>query len=116
MKETWKGGEVIFLLCFSSWRSYFSSLLNKTNKYQLDEEDKVEGSIWGATEQVVEQALKSMKVPVPSGVTSNLKKATGATVVKGRFQVCKSIEEEGEAPEQWAKVLLYRYIKVKKMS
>ena len=43
------------------WRSYFSSLLNETNEYQLEEEDKVEGPIWGVTEQIVEQALKNMK-------------------------------------------------------
>ena len=37
---------------------------------------------------MVEQALKSMKVgraPRPSGVTSDLIKATGATEVKGLF-------------------------------
>ena len=28
------------------WRSYFSSLLNETNGYQLDEEDIMEGPIW----------------------------------------------------------------------
>ena len=27
------------------WKSYFSSLLNETNEYQLEEEDKVEGPI-----------------------------------------------------------------------
>ena len=40
-------------LVMERWRSYFSSLLNKTNRYQLQEEDKVEGSIWGVTEQMV---------------------------------------------------------------
>ena len=53
----------------------FFSLLNKTNEYQLEEKDKVEGPIWGVTEQIVKQELKSMKVgkvPEPSGVTSNL--------------------------------------------
>ena len=45
------------------WRSYFSSLLNKTNEYQLEEEDKVNSvhfshsPIWGVTDQIVEQAL-----------------------------------------------------------
>ena len=46
---------------------------------------------------MVEQALKSMKVdkaPGPSGVTSNLIKAAGATGVEGLFQVCESIEQE----------------------
>ena len=43
------------------WRSYFSSLLNETDEYQLEEEDKVEGPIWSVTEQIKEQALKSMK-------------------------------------------------------
>ena len=50
----------------------FSSLLNKTNEYQLEEEDKVKGLIWGVAEQIVEQALKSMKVGKalgPFGVT-----------------------------------------------
>ena len=54
------------------WRSYFSYLLNEINEYQLEEEDKVEGPIWGMTEQIVEQALKSIKLgnaPGPSGVT-----------------------------------------------
>ena len=88
------------------WRSYFSCLLNKTNEYQLEEEDKVEGPIWGVTEQIVEQALKSMKVgkaPGPSGITSDLIKAAGVTGVKGLFQVCESVEQESEVPEQQAK-------------
>ena len=63
------------------WGSYFLSLLGETNEYQLEEEDKVKGPIWGLTEQIVEQALKSMKVvksPGPFGVTSDLIKAAGA--------------------------------------
>ena len=74
-------------------------MLNETNEYQLEEEDKVEGPIWGMTEQIVEQALNTMKVGKalgPSGVTSNFIKAAGATGVKGLFQVCESIEREGE--------------------
>ena len=43
-------------------RSSYFCLLNETSKYQLEEEDKVEGLIWGVTEQTVGQALKSMKV------------------------------------------------------
>ena len=80
------------------WRSNFSSLSNKTKEYQLEEEDKVVGPTSGVPEQMVEQALKSMKVgkaPGPSGVTTNLIKAAGATGVKGLFQVCYSIEKEG---------------------
>ena len=68
------------------WRNYFSSLLNETNEYQPEEEDIVEGLIWSVTEQIVKQALKSIKVgkaPGPSGVTSDLIKAAGAIVVKG---------------------------------
>ena len=81
-------------------RRYFSSLLNETNEYQLEEEGKVKGPIWGVTGQLVEQALKSIKVgkaPGPSGVTSGLIKAAVL------LQVCVSIEQEGEDPEQWAK-------------
>ena len=92
-RKLWKGGEIIF-----------SSLLNEANEYQLEEE--VDRLIWGVTEQIVEQALKSMKVgkiPRPSGVTSDLIKAAGATGVKGHFQVCESIKQEGEVPEQWVK-------------
>ena len=88
------------------WRSYFSFLLNETNDYQLEEEDKKEGRIWGVTEQIVEQTLKSMKVGKalgPSGVTSDFIKAAGATGVKGLFQVCLSNEKEGKVQEQWAK-------------
>ena len=61
-------------------------MLNKTNEYRLEEKDKVEGLIWGVTEQIVEQALKSMKVGKtlgPSVVTSDLIKAARATGVKG---------------------------------
>ena len=88
------------------WRSYFSSLLNETNKYQIEEEDKEEGPIWGVTKQMVEQALTSMKVGnalEPSGVTSDFIKAAGVTGVNGLLQVCECIEQEGEVPEQWAK-------------
>ena len=35
------------------WKSFFP-LLNKSNEYQLEEEDKVEGPIWGVTQQMVE--------------------------------------------------------------
>ena len=93
------------------WRTYFSSLLNE---YQLEEEDKVEGPLWVVTKQIVEQALKSMKVgkaPGPSGVTSDLIKAARATGVKELFQICKSIEQDGKVPEQWAKsytILVYK--------
>ena len=72
------------------------------NDYQLQEEDKVEGTLWGVTEQM-EKALKRMKVGKvigPSGITSDLIKVAEATGVKGLFQVCESIEQEGEVPEQ----------------
>ena len=51
----------------------------------------------------VEKPLKSRKVgraTGPSGVTSNLIKAAGATGVKELFQVCESIKQESEVPEQ----------------
>ena len=70
------------------WRSYFSSLLNGKNEYQLEEEDKAEGPIKEVTEQMVEQPMKSMKVdkaPESPGVTSDLIKAAGATGVKWLF-------------------------------
>ena len=44
------------------------------NEYQLEEEDKVEGPVWGVTEQIVEQALKNMKIGKTlgsSGLTSD---------------------------------------------
>ena len=81
-------------------------MLNRTNGYQQEEEDKVEKPIWGVTEQTVEQALNSMKVGKttgPSGISSDLIKAAGTTGVKGLFQVCESIEQEGKVQEQWAK-------------
>ena len=62
-------------------------MLNETSKYQLEVDDKVEG-IWGETEQIVEQELKSMKVGKASGpfrVTSDLITAAGASGVKGLF-------------------------------
>ena len=39
----------------------------------------------------------------PFGVTSVLVNTAGATGVKGIFQVCESIEQEGKVPEEWAK-------------
>ena len=60
----------------------------------------MEGLIWGVTEQMVEQALKSMKVgkaPWPTVVISYFIQAG----VKGLFQVCESIEQEGEVPEPY---------------
>ena len=77
-------------------------MLNKANEYQLEEEDKVEGTIWGVNELMVEQALKSMKVGKAqglSGVASNLIKVAGANGVKGLFQICESIEQECKDPE-----------------
>ena len=59
----------------------------------------MEAPIWGVNEQMVEQTLKSIKTGKelgPSWVTSDLIKATGATGVKWLFQVCESIEQEGE--------------------
>ena len=70
----------------------------------------MEGPIWGVTEHMVKQALKRMKVGKaagPSWVTSDLIKAAGATGMKGLFQVCESIEQEGEVPEQCAKSYIY---------
>ena len=93
-----KGMEVM-----ERWRS-FSSLLNETNEYRLEEEDKAEELIRGVTEQMVEQALKSMKVGTGAiWVTSDLIKAAGATGVKVPFQIYESTEQEGRVPEQWAK-------------
>ena len=63
-------------------------MLNKTNEYQLEEKDKVEGPIWGVTEQMVVHAQKSMKVgkvPGPSGDTSDLLMAAGATFGERAF-------------------------------
>ena len=48
-------------------------------------------------------SMKVGKAPGASGVTSDIIKAAGATGVKGFFQVCESIEQEGEVPEQWAR-------------
>ena len=61
------------------------------------------GPIWAVTEQLVEQALKSMKVskvPRSFGVISDLIKAAGATRVNGLFLVCESIEQKDEDSEQ----------------
>ena len=52
------------------------------------------------TEQMVEQALNRKtvgKAPGPSRVTSDLIKTAG---VKELFQICESIEQESEFPEQ----------------
>ena len=61
----------------------------------------MEGSMWGVTQQMVEQVLKSMtvgKAPGPSAVTNDRVKIVGATGVKGLFQVCEYILQEGEVP------------------
>ena len=93
------------------WRSYFSSLLNE---YKLKlEEDKVERPIWGVTEQIVEQALKSMKVgkaPGQSGVISELIKTAGSTGVKGLFQVCESLNRKARFHSTGPRVIPYWYI------
>ena len=47
------------------------------------------------------------KASGPTGDTSDLIKAAGATGVKGLFQVCESIEQEGEVSEQWPGKDLY---------
>ena len=72
----------------------FSSLLNETNEYQLEEEDKVEGPIWGVTEQIVVQAYWGHKRPY-KGCRSNWSERA--------FSGLWSIEQEGGVPEQWAK-------------
>ena len=41
--------------------------------------------------------MKIGKAPEPSGVISDLIKAARATGVKGLFQVCESIEQEGKS-------------------
>ena len=76
----------------------------------------MEGPIWSVIEQMVEQALKSMKVGKlsgPPGVTSDFLKAAEATGVKGLFQVSESIEQEGEVPEQCGKSYTLPVYKVK---
>ena len=50
-------------------------MLNEKNEYQLGEEDQLQGPIQGVAEQMVEQALKSMKVGKvigPSRIICNL--------------------------------------------
>ena len=47
--------------------------------------------------------MKVGKALGPSGDTRDLINAAGGTGVKGLFQVCESIEQEVEVPEQQAK-------------
>ena len=102
------------------WRSYFSSLLNETNEYQLEEEDKWKDQIiWGKTEQMVEQALKSMKVGKALGlseVTSDLIKATGATRVKDFFRFVNPLNRKARFQSSGPRVIPYWYIEVREMS
>ena len=87
-------------------------MLNETNKYLVEEEDKVEGPMWGVTEQM-EKSMKVGKALGPFGVTSDLIEAAGATGVNGLFKICESIEQEGKVPEQWAKSYTMRLYKGK---
>ena len=54
--ETLKAKEQEVTERWKRWRNYFLFII-----YQLEEENKVEGPIWGVTKQMVEQARKSMK-------------------------------------------------------
>ena len=58
----------------------FFFFVKQDKRVKLKEEDKVEGPIWGVTEQMVEQALKSMKVS----------KAQGPSDHKRRYKGCRS--------------------------
>ena len=96
---------------------YLFFLFAKQDKWlPTREEDKVEGSLSGVTEQIVEQALKSEHESMKArqraiwGDKWSIK-AAGATGMKGLFQVCKSSEQEGNFPEQWDKsytILVYK--------
>ena len=74
------------------------------------------GPIWGVTGQIVEQAPKSTKVdklPAPSGVTSDLIKAAGSTEMKG---FVNPLNRKERFQSSGARVIPYRYIKVREMS
>ena len=62
------------------------------------------------------KSLKVNKAPGPSGVTSNLIKAAGATGVKGLFQVCELFNKKARFQSSGPRIIPYGYTKVREMS
>jgi hypothetical protein len=86
------------------WRDYFEKLLNEQNEYQIDNTAKVEGPVKEITEKEVETALKEMKkgkAAGPTGVTSDLLKATGRVGVRELTNIVNQLLAGKELPDDW---------------
>ena len=85
------------------WKRYFSELLNEENKFEREEQPKVEGPIMGVKSSGVKEALRKMKcgkAPGPSGVTTDLLKWAGESGVQELTKIFQSTEKEGKMPSE----------------
>ena len=86
------------------WRDYFTGLLNAENPNEIPEMCCVEGPVTNITEEEVAKALRAMKpskAPGPSGITSDVLKATGNTGLQQMTQVFQNIMASEVCPEEW---------------
>ena len=86
------------------WKNYFTGLLNSENPNEIPEVCEVEGPVTHVTEEEVAKALKAMKpnkAPGPSGITSDVLKATGNTGIRHMTLVFQNIMASEVCPEKW---------------
>ena len=99
------------------WRRYMERLLNVENEWDREvESEVVEGPFCLIKEWEVAQALKrtkSGKAAGPSGVVSEMMKASAGLSVQWMTALCNSILAEGRIPTDWQNSILVPLFKGK---
>ena len=86
------------------WSEYFEKLLNETNGFEVEEVEPTQGPIKEVTMDEVKRALaamKSGKAAGPTGLTSEMMKATGECGLAEFTEVLSEVWKSEELPEEW---------------
>ena len=78
--------------------------MNEENPYEVDEEDKVEGSSEDISEAEIRSGLIKMKkgkAPGPSEITRDILKEVGEKGIEELANVFRNIQDRGEMPLDW---------------
>ena len=88
-------GEILTTEILARWREYFDGLLNEENPNAIEEDESTpQGPLADISEREVREAIQSMKAnkaPGPSGMTSDILKAAGESVVRHLVKVFQNI-------------------------
>ena len=99
------------------WKDYMEHLLNEENIWDREVDCSVkEGPECLISREEVDRALKKMKngkAPGPSGVVTEMLKASGEVGVEWLTEKCKSVIRERKIPEDWKKSVILPIFKGK---